>query len=362
MTARFALCALAACLPSLAVAQECADPDTLIADAERDVVSFYLTDATRYADQAVAALACSAPAQPTTVARLFNALGVIRLYGGDTEGAASAFRDARAIDAETWNEDYGEQALTLRQEASPTEGQPKASLSFKGGSPDSWLTIDGTEVEWSLGDPVQVSPGLHVVQSGTGALSTFAKVVDLQPAASSLLQLPGEQADIVHTPTESPVPPAASPVWLHLAGGLSGAIGVSREVAVDDGTRREPAGKLFVPVELGAGLQSGRAWVRAVGGAAPILGGSWLYSEDAATWHGTPVALSARLDVGVTVDPVHLGVGSGVIWPGRIPVLAQAIVPLANTGVDLELHAGVRLATARSAEPTVAVLLSYRLR
>ncbi|NCG17895.1 MAG: hypothetical protein GWP91_02640 [Rhodobacterales bacterium] len=335
-----------------AYAQECDNPAQNIASAEADVVNFYLADATGYANAAVEGYGCSEVASTPDLARLMRVLAMLRLFNEDEDGAAVAFRTARALDADGWNNDYGEKAQGIFTSATVPKDEAPGIVTVKGLS-DGWLAVDG-DVQAS---PVTLPAGLHLVQVGSGDLAFFARIIVVEAGKNVAVDVP-EGSDLqpkVRTPRGT-----AAPVWLHLAAGAVGTSGEGLTVKQGANTLQEPAVKVALLVEAGVGLAMEKLWFRGTFGLEPIFGGSYLYASESTDWSGTAAAVVSRFDVGTALGGVKVGLASGFSWPGRIPLLGVVAIPIGGNGMSVEPRAGVRLATARAVEPTVSVSLAWR--
>jgi len=176
-----------------AAAADCPQPDKRLFDAEQDVISFYLQDAANYATEAVASFGCSDKAQPPQVARLFLVHGMIRFLQDDMAGAERAFWSAKQLQPTTWQEDYGPKARALYESASLAGSASPASVSMKGFGAGDWLTVNGLEAT----PPLQLPPGMHLLQVGSGDIARFARILDIQPGTDLIVSVQsGERVEV----------------------------------------------------------------------------------------------------------------------------------------------------------------------
>ncbi len=187
---------LALLLATLALADDCPDAERKIAEAEQDVVSFYLQDAANFAAESVVGFGCSTKATPNQVARLFQVHGMIRFLQDDIDGASRAFLSARQVDASLWNEDYGGKAREVFDAASGSASSAPASVTVKGLSDGDWLVVNGA----IKSQPLSLPPGMHLVQVGSGGASRFAKIIDVKPGTEVMVAVQG--GDVVEVVPE----------------------------------------------------------------------------------------------------------------------------------------------------------------
>jgi hypothetical protein len=145
-----------------ASAQDCPDPAAAITRAESDALSFFLVDAASGLTNAVAAYGCRPVDDPSVLARLWNTQGVVALFGDDPDVATASFQAARAVDASTWNADFGPDATAAWSGAAPV-------------SEEGALVVRNVPVGWSIlldGQPwsgVPASATFHLVQLADSA-------------------------------------------------------------------------------------------------------------------------------------------------------------------------------------------------
>ena len=171
----------------------CPDPDQKLFDAEQDVVNFYLQDAANYANEAVASFGCSGQADTPQVARLFLVHGMIRLLQDDAAGAERAFWSAKQLKPDLWQSDYGPKARTLFDNASLAGSSLPVSVSMKGFGEGDWLTVNGS----SDTPPLRLTPGMYLLQVGSGDAARFARILDVQPGRDLVVSVQsGEQVEV----------------------------------------------------------------------------------------------------------------------------------------------------------------------
>lgn len=177
-----------------ASAQDCPDPAAEITRAEGDALNFFLVDAANGLAGAVAAFGCHPVDDPKVLARLWNTQGVVALFGDDPEVAAASFQAAHAVDASTWNADFGPDATAAWSGVAPVTEQGA-------------LAVRNVPVGWSIlldGQPWAGAPAaatFHLVQlaDASGAIRHAWKV-RLAPGTSVDLAAPmdvvGETLDV----------------------------------------------------------------------------------------------------------------------------------------------------------------------
>lgn len=213
----------------------CPDAELHIADAERDVQAYYLSDAAQTLDAAVAGFACTGVAPPELVVRLLNARGVIALLQERSDDARAAFAAARAVDASAFDLDYGEDARAAWASA---EQDAIGRLVVKGVPPESWVAVDGSRAAAEVELPV----GPHLVQVGTEETAWYARVARVEVDATATLTAPPPPLPPppVLPPEPEPRPLRAAPLLVAGAAGLlSGASAVaalSQNAAMENAT------------------------------------------------------------------------------------------------------------------------------
>ncbi len=115
----------------------------------------------------------------------------------------------------------------------------------------------------------------------------------------------------------------------------------------------------MVPLEVGATLAPGSAWVRLGGWVAPLLGGTVLYSTPRTRLGQMPLSIGGYGAGGVELGSVRVGALGGVLWPGRLPIRAVAGLPVGSMPVQVEGRAGANLSSARPAEPSLEVVVAW---
>ena len=194
-----------------------------------------------------------------------------------------------------------------------------------------------------------LTPGTHVVQIGKGETVEERRDVVILAGQGAMLDL--GRAEV---PVEPPKPSGADlDVGLSLWGAAG--FGLAAGEAFDIDGQVEPATKLAVPLEAGAVLELGPAWLRIQGGWAPLLGGSLLYlSGDEVK--GAPGFIQVGGAAGASFAGFQAGALGALTVPSRTSL--RGLVGRDIVGpMGVELRGGVNLHPARSAEPAVELLV-----
>ncbi len=189
----------------------CRPPEYVLNEIEEYVGLFELEYAKEAIEAAQVSYACSAPAEPQTLARILLADAVIKVFGEDAEGAKLSFAAANRVAPDVWNANYGEDNKALYDQASaatPGSGTIKLLPHF----PEQVLWVDGQPMV----APVEVPAGMHLVQAGIDgqANASFARLVRVNDGQTNIvktgLSAPGAEPDPppeVVTPPPDPVEP-----------------------------------------------------------------------------------------------------------------------------------------------------------
>jgi hypothetical protein len=341
-------------LIATARAADCRPIDEIGASARQALLVADLDGAREQLAQVEHALGCGAVADPATLARLWLVEGVFAALDGREEEALVPLHAARVLDPGVWDDVWGESLRALWDRAAPgAEGSGVVDLVPPVAAP--WAVfVDGRAS--SL--PATLPAGLHAVQIGAEDVVHHGVVV---------LVAAGEQTHVSHllpnVPPRPAPPPAPAPAlsgspFAGLA--LEGAVGDPVSAPTLDPT--EPGAKLVLPVELGAVLRAGPAWLRGTAAVGPLLGGAWVYRKGQAVDAEpgrSPVAVGATLALGATVGRVDLGASFGAQWPSRLPARLVASLPLGALPLRLEGRGGLNVVTDRPAEPAFGLSFAY---
>ena len=174
---------------TLAHADECANPVALLQSAEQDAVNFYLNEADTDLAKAVEAFGCSGKATNTDIARLWQTRGMVSMLREDDEAAVRAFAASKVADPDNWNEDFGDKAKAMWAGAAEMQGD-SLGLTLRGVGKEDWVLVDGHDA----GADLDLSPGLHLIQVGTGDAARFAKVIVVEGGEDQELTVPANES------------------------------------------------------------------------------------------------------------------------------------------------------------------------
>lgn len=337
-----------------AIAADCA-PDDGVFSALQALLLGDDAAARTSLDAAERAYACSGPAAPDTLARMWILDGALLQREGDLEAAGDSYAAAARVAPGVWLPDLGSELhdAYVSAEAPPELGSLELT------------PAPGQRQVWVDGRPLlkpELGAGLHLVQVGgpEGEQAEFAEIVWVGPGVAKLVETgletvapPAElepEPAVVGAAPRTPSEPSAL-AW-HVALGASTALGT--ELA--NAGQVEPAVKLAFPVEASLGLRLGSGWVRGQAGIAGLVGGQYLSRLSNGNTLAVPIRVELAGAGGVAVDTLHFGALAGVHWPSR---LAGRLVGgwRAPSGPWLaELRLGADLPTERSPEPAVELV------
>jgi hypothetical protein len=341
---------------NVAKAQECPDRLArldLLDEAERALVEADLDTTDLKLRELEAALACGPLAEGELLGRLWLVEAAWLTMQGDGLAAGDSWRAAARVAPGRWVENFGKQ-LRESYEAATSEA-PVGTATISLDPPlFRWVgAVDGKVVEF----PAQVSPGLHLVQVGSDeSRVVFARMVVAYPSTPIVVQTglvepttafvgdpaePGE-AEETKAPKE-PLPAATSSLFVAVGANL--AVGK----AVGEGQDAEPGVKVVLPLETGLTLRPGRGWVRLVGVAGPLVGGSFRYTDKYGET-STPVALGTLIAAGASAGQGDMGLMAGFQWPDRIPVRGVVAGRLPRFPGQFEGRLGMNAAFGRTPE------------
>ncbi|MBX2797120.1 MAG: hypothetical protein KTR31_05615 [Myxococcales bacterium] len=300
-----------------------------------------------------AALTCGAVVDPEVLGRTWLVQGALDYFEGDASGARRAFHAAARVAPGSWYEDFGSQLRDVYEAASPPpDDAPLGILSLDPRPINHVAAVDGrTHTDF----PMQLEPGLHVVQVGPSSDNVFfgrqVLVVEGEQVVATGLREAGT-VPAPSLPTLGQADPARDP-WLRIHTGLGVALSVGR----GDGPAATPT-LLSVPLETGLTFRSPAGpWARMAVVAAPLLTGDVTYTDRTGE-AVTPTQLGVHASVGLRSPQGDMGVLFGRSWPlgwsaravvaGRLPVE----VPL-----GLEGRLGLDLLQGGSPSPSVEFLV-----
>lgn len=198
--------------------------------------------------------------------------------------------------------------------------------------------------------------GPHILQLQRGAVWSSAWVEDgnLPPSWIPEPVVVTPPVSVAHEPAPPPVTDPSLALRLVVGAGLS----VAQGAAISAGDSREPATRLWLPIELGLQLDAGHGWFRVLGGLMPMLDGQHVYTVDgdlrtSRVGGGVSLAGGGRIGIG------HVGALIGARLPSRVVAQAVGGVQLHRSGLGLELRAGVDVTTVTAVEPAFDLLLVF---
>jgi hypothetical protein len=244
----------------------CPEPNSLVTQTEAAVLEGRFADVERLLEETELAFGCSAPAQKSTLARMWGAEGVWLSLTDDEAGAADAFAAAWRVDPATWNADFGDRLRATANAAvaaMPPVGTGQLRLAPE---PLGWTThLDGHPAP-SLGE---LTGGLHLVQivdlEGHAQLARIVYIAAGQRAELSTTGLPPlgpPPASVLPAPLPPPAPvsavpaapgpvdamlavrtiePTSFPTWLLVATAASMGAGATAWLATQESTRMDKA-------------------------------------------------------------------------------------------------------------------------
>jgi hypothetical protein len=163
----------------------CPDPTTALDAAEAAVVAGDLKRAEGANLDAMAAFGCGPAADPSMLARMWNAQGAALLIAGDSVSAHIAFRAAHRVAPGVWDARYGADMAAAAKLAA-AEATADGQLAWTGGPDDAQAFIDGQPAT----QPATVAGGLHVFQAAQGGATWFASNTYVPPGDLNTLELP----------------------------------------------------------------------------------------------------------------------------------------------------------------------------
>ena len=208
--------------PSLALAEDCPDPEAALGAAEQAVIDGRFEDADARLTEVEAGFGCGSLATPGQIARMWRAVGARLTLSGDPAAARDAFEGAARLDPDGWTTGFGE---AMEAEWRAAASAPTQAWGALGLSPEP--TGFAPAVDGSLHEiPAQLPGGLHLVQvldTDGGAL--FARTVYLPPGGEVLVETGPLQS---HAESEAAVVGKKKhrfPTFLVLAGASAAASG-----------------------------------------------------------------------------------------------------------------------------------------
>ena len=227
---------------------DCPDRQALLDVVQAAVVEADLDAAEAGLSALEDAFACGTVADPQQLARMWLLEGAWLSFIGDTAGAIACWNAANRVAPNLWIPDLGDELRADYETATPLDGSGHIDVEpvlFWG----SIAAVDGQMTAL----PLEVAPGLHLVQAGTaGDEIAIGRIISVTPNSTAVvatgLMDPAQMGSAA--PAEPVVVAVESkyPIRAHIGVGATVAIGdaISGARAGD-----EPADKLSVPLELG---------------------------------------------------------------------------------------------------------------
>lgn len=329
-----------------ALAGDCPEPASVVADAEQLVLFADLDGARAALLRVDAALACSGPVEPDVLAHLWLVEGALLMDEDSAAAAATSFAAARRVAPTVWIDGLGPERRAAYDDAVPATGVGQLAIDAPAGTyGTTW--VDGAPET----SPVSVRPGEHLIQYGAEGRSWFARIVLVSadqllhvavpaPLTAAPEAIPPDATPVIEAPPPAPPRPPSTRAYPHVAVGVD--VALPKDFS-------EPT-MLTAPLEVGGGASGKRLWARAAAFAAPVFIGDEPSS---------PFVAGAHLASGFSLGPVDLGLLGGFSWPGR-PV-GQVVVGLAIPGapVEIEARAGFNLRSDQPFEPVGGLVLAF---
>lgn len=364
-------------------ASDCPDPAADVDSAEK-LVLFADVDGARAAlARTEATLACSPPADPTLLARMWLVEGAMLLDGGDGRAATVSFAAARRVGPTVWIDGLGSKRREVYDAAVPLTGTGQIAIDLPVGV-SGIVWVDGT----ARAEPVWVVPGEHLVQYGADGRAWFAKIALVSADQVLHVQVPAPPAPpgVVASPPEpvarvaelaaplpapagisapEPVlPPVPEPPPLHtqLFGHVAVGADLSFQTWSDASHLRltDPGTVVLVPLEIGGGVSGTVAWARVAFSVAPVFGGRLPDVAGDGDGRSSRFAIGGHGAAGVSVGPLDLGVLGGGLWPGRIATALVVGFAIPGAPVEIELRPGLNVVgPERALAPAASLLLTF---
>lgn len=305
------------------------------------------------------ALGCGSIVETALLARIWLLEGAWLTLKGDAEAAGDSWRAAARVAPGQWVEGYGDNLRRAYDQANAAPDLARTATIVLDPPLFQWIgAVDGVVTTF----PVVVAPGLHLVQVGPNeddiafsklfpAFANTASVVAtgvIEPTTA--FGLPGSKPDEDEVDHSEPRPPPKLSLY---AGAVADvAFGRPVEPVIADGVG-EPAVKLVLPIETGVVVRpAGRAWLRAVGTAGPLVGGAFVHDDKYGDTE-SPTALGGHLAGGISGSLGDLGLLAGFQWPDRVPVRGVIVGRLPRFPVQGEARIGMNAAFGRPPEPAI---------
>jgi len=336
---------------------ECEDASALVNEALQEVLMANPEGARAALKDAEDSLGCGELLDPADSARFFLVEGALQHLLGRSEEAGEALLAARGADERIWIDSLGGPLRQVYDDQQPMEGA--APLSVVADEEHFAVWLDGQQLPSEATVPV----GLHLLQVSLDGEAVFGRLIMVRQNTPLTLSpdLPSPEPEPEPVPAVvSQAPVADAGPALTLAVGFQAQLGEALSATSAEGVLlEEPSFKPGVPLELGVWLPLGSAWVEPRLGANTLLAGHYLFATEdgAGAWK---VGLTGALHLGTTLGSTELGVGGGLLFPGRLQGSVRGRMPVAGP-LWLELEPGVYVGTGGRLEPLLKVQAALRL-
>jgi len=344
-----------------AQAEGCDVRDSALDEFENAVIEYRLADAETALGTLDGSLVCGDVMKPRQIARMWLAEAVLLQLLGEKEDATIAFAAVSRVDNEYWNADFGPEMRRLYDTAWKAEvGRGIIVLEPE---PTGYIaTLNGVPASF----PAELPEGLHMVQAGeTLRTITFARIVHVKRGGTAHLETDIKQHVAnkppagAEAPAKPPKPPKeASDGGLRLHAALGSVMILGSKLADKDIYGfAEPAAKLNIPLELGAGLVTDSVWMRGALLASPLLGGQYLWQKSDGTAGTSGVGLGGHAGAGLVMDDLEFGLLVGGQFPGRMGVHGAGSLGLGDM-LRMEGRLGLNIGTGGRVEGVLGAMLT----
>ena len=129
--------------------------------------------------------------------------------------------------------------------------------------------------------------------------------------------------------------------------------------ATPSGVREEPQVQLTLPVETGLVVRPGSvAWVRLAVTAAPMIGGTFAYTDDLGLAR-SPSLLGLHVAGGVAAEQGDMGLLIGQQWPGRWALRGVVAGRIRDLPLRIEGRIGLTLISEASPAPSLDLVAAF---
>lgn len=338
----------------LAWGADCPDRGDLIDGLHKAVVEADLDAAEAILEDLEDAFGCGSVASAEVLGKMWLLEGAWLTFINDKAGAEDSWNAAERVAPTLWIDDLGDALRDDYENAESDADQGRIDVD----PPLFWgsiAAVDGRITSM----PLDVEPGLHLVQAGvSGDAISVGKIIVVTANSTAVVATNLSSAPKTTAPEAAPsvgVAKLAHPVRAHIAAGSTVAVGAA---IAGSGAGDEPATKVSVPLELGAVRDLDEGWYRFALSVSPLIGGRLLYAKGAQI-NGSPAGIGGHVAAGWISGPLRVGGLAGVSWPGRITTRAVLAAHLGDWPLTLEARGGLNIATEREPEPALGAVLVF---